>query len=413
MLSSSFNFKKLFLSFVAFTLISLTAHAQFFHSWRGPERDGWYHETNLLKEWPVDGPVVKWTYEDLGKGFTSPVIANGNVYITGMEGEVGYVYILNMKGELKQKLPYGEEISASYPGTRSTPTIIGDTMYVTTGHGKLICFDLSNGSSIWTKDLFSDFDGQNIRWGITENLLIDGDALFVAPGGEKFNVVALNRHNGNLIWSSKGKGELSGYHSPLVINHNNNKILITMMGENVLAMDATTGNLLWTYPYKNRHNIYPNTPIYHDNSLLLFSGYGKGSVKLDLNSDGSEFIVAWTNDTLDNQMGGVILKDGYLYGSGHNNRRWFCVDWETGEIKQESREIDKGTVIAADGMLYAYTERGELVLIEPLPGSFNIVSQTEIKLGSEQHWAHLVISNGVLYVRHGNALIAFNIRKDS
>lgn len=75
------------------------------------------------------------------------------------------------------------------------------------------------------------------------------------------------------------------------------------------------------------------------------------------------------------------------------------------------RDIDKGTVIYADGMLYAYTERGELALLEPLPGSMRLVSKTLITLGTAQHWAHLVIHDGVLYVRRGNALMAFNIKR--
>jgi len=110
-------------------------------------------------------------------------------------------------------------------------------------------------------------------------------------------------------------------------------------------------------------------------------------------------------------MGGAILMNGYIYASGDRNRKWFCADWETGEIKYESTELSKGTIIEADGLLYVYSEKGELALLEPSAGSFKIISKTLIKLGSEQHWAHLVISKGVLYVRHGNALMAFDIKK--
>lgn len=352
-----------------------------------------------------------WAYEELGKGFSSPVIHNGQIYVTGLEEEMGYVYILSMEGELIKKHPYGEEEADNYPGTRSTPNIIGELMYIATSKGALVCFDLTTGKTKWTKDLFSDFDGSNIRWGLTENLLIEGDVIYVAPGGEENNVVAINRHTGSLIWSGKGKGERSAYCSPLLINHNGNKILVTMMGTHILGMNAEDGALLWSYPYKNQHNIYPNTPIYSNNSLFLFSGYGKGSIRLALNHDGSEVEEVWKNETFDNQMGGVILHNGYLYGSGHRNRRWFAVDWETGEIKHESRDIDKGTVIFAEGLLYAYTERGELALIKPMEGSFEIVGTAKVTLGSDQHWAHLVIHDGILYVRHGNALMAYNIRK--
>jgi len=409
--SLRFRFFPQLLFVVGFLLISFNANTQIHNTWRGPDRDGIYPETGLLTSWPEGGPEMVWAYEELGKGFSSPVIANGKIYVTGLEEEVGYVYILSMEGKLIRKSPYGEEEADNYPGTRSTPNIIGELMYIATSKGRLLCLDLTTGTTIWTRDLFTDFDGSNIRWGLTENLLIEGDVIYVAPGGEKDNVVALNRHTGALIWSGKGKGELSAYCSPLLINHNGNRILVTMMGTNILGMRADDGTLLWSYPYKNRHNIYPNTPIYHDNSLFLFSGYGKGSIRLALNHDGTAVTKVWENETFDNQMGGVILHEGYLYGSGHNNRRWFVVDWVTGKITHESREIDKGTVIAAEGLLYAYTERGELALIRPLQGSFEIVGSATVTLGSDQHWAHLVIHDGILYVRHGNALMAYNIRK--
>jgi outer membrane protein assembly factor BamB len=381
------------------------------NNWRGPFRDGHYHESNLLKVWPDKGPRMVWSLENLGRGFTSPVLSNGKIYITGMEGNMGYVYILSEKGELQRKFPYGKEISASYPGTRSTPTIINNLMYVATGEGELVCLDLNTGQKKWTKGLFSDFDGSNIRWGFTENLVIDEDVLYVSPGGRKHNVVALNRHTGGLLWASPGKGGLSAYGSPLLFNHKGKKILVAMMAKNIIALDANSGSLLWSYPYKNQHDIYPNTPIYHDGDLYVFSGYGKGGYKLRISDKGNSVVKVWENDKLDPKTGGAVLVDGYLYGSGDRNRRWFGVDWNTGAIVHEVRNIDVGTVLAADGMLYVYTERGELALIEPKAGNFRVVSQTRVELGSDQHWAHLVINNGILYVRHGNALMAYDIKK--
>ncbi len=403
--------KKLSLTLLTVIFLSCTGESQVFNDWRGPDRDGYYPETNLLKEWPENGPEMKWAFEKLGKGFTSPVIRNGKLYITGMEGDIGHVYIMTLDGELIDKYPYGIEDSGRYPGTRSTPTIVEDLLYVASGEGELICMDLNNGNIKWKRDLFSDFDSRNIRWGFTENLIIDGDMLFCSPGGKKHNIVALNRHTGRLIWSSEGEGGLSAYCSPLLINHNGRKMLVTHMQSNVIALDARTGRMLWSYPHSNFRNIHPNTPIYHDNHLYCVSGYGYGGFLLKLSSDGESVTKVWENSTLDPKMGSVIIKDGYIYGSGDRNRRWFCLDWETGEITYETRDIDKGNVISAEGLLYTYTERGELALLEPLPGRFRIISQTNITLGSDQHWAHLVINDGILYVRRGNALMAFDIRR--
>ena len=77
-------------------------------------------------------------------------------------------------------------------------------------------YDSENGEVKWRKNAFTDFDGENIRWGVTETVLIDGDVVYLTPGGKKNNIVALNRFNGDLIWTSAGKGELSAYCTPLL-----------------------------------------------------------------------------------------------------------------------------------------------------------------------------------------------------
>jgi hypothetical protein len=108
-------------------------------------------------------------------------------------------------------------------------------------------------------------------------------------------------------------------------------------------------------------------------------------------------------------MGGAVLIDGYLYGSGDNGRSWQCIDWKTGEQKYSSTEVTKGAVIAVNKMLIGYSEKGELFMAEANPSGLKIISKTKVTLGSEQHWAHPVVNNGVLYVRHGNTLIAYKI----
>ena len=403
--------KKLVAFFVLFIVIYSTAIPQVFNNWRGPNRDGHYNEVNLLKEWPENGPTMLWAYEGIGAGFTSPIIHNGSIFITGLRGDMGYVYEFSMEGKLIRKFPYSKEIDTQYAGPRSTPTIADNLMYIASGYGVLVCLDIKTGKKVWEKDLFNDFDGKNIQWGFTENLIINGDMLYCAPGGNMYNVVALNRHNGNLIWTSKGKGGLSSHCSPLLFNHNGRLMLVHMMQNDIIGLDASSGELLWSHPHANRFNIHPNTPIYHNGYVYCFSGYNFGGVMLRISDDGSSVSKVWEDNKPDPQIGGAVLVNGYIYASGDRNRRWFCVDWKTGEVKHESREIDKGTVIAADNMLYIYTERGELALVEPKPGGFRVVSKTSVELGTDQHWAHLVIHNGVLYVRHGNALMAYDIRK--
>jgi len=108
-------------------------------------------------------------------------------------------------------------------------------------------------------------------------------------------------------------------------------------------------------------------------------------------------------------MGGAVLIEGHIYGSGDNGRSWQCVDWKTGEQKYSSTEVGKGVVISANKNLIGYSEKGELFMAEANPSGLKIIGKTKVSLGSEQHWAHPVIHNGILYVRHGNTLIAYKI----
>ena len=401
--------RRLLISFFFF-LFCVPAMAQLVNHWRGPARDGYYSERNLLNEWPADGPAINWVYEGLGGGYSSPVLVNNKIYVSGIESGQGYVYVLDMDGKLERKIGYGPERSSDFPGSRVSPTIAGNLMYMASALGKLTCTDLNTGRTVWQKDLFSDFDGKNIQWGYTENLIIDGDKLYCSPGGTRHNVVALNRHNGDVIWSSPGRGDVSAYCSPLLFEHGGRKILASHMANNLVGFDAATGQLLWHHPFVNEWAVHPNTPIYSDGGIFFFSGYGKGGIKFMLNRDGSAITKAWETTTFDVQIEGAILIDGYLYGAGQNNRFWFCVDWQTGENKWQARNLARGSALYADGKLYIYSERGELAMVRPSPDAFNLLSQTRVRHGSEQHWAHPVIHNGVLYIRHGNALIAYKVK---
>lgn len=397
----------------AVLISSSIVSAQVINHWRGPNRDGIYPETGLLNVWPEAGPSLKWSFESLGKGYTSPTIVGNKLYITGLDGEEGYLHIFSLDGSLQKKIHYGKDVftPTGYPGPRSSPLLDGNLCYLVTGFGKLICINLDTEKEAWSKEIFSDFDGKNVRFNFTENMLIDGEKIYISPGGVKNNVVALNKKTGELIWTSPGKGDLSAYCSPILITHNGKRMLINMMASNVIAVNPDDGKLLWSFPYKNQTSIHPNAPIYKDGQLYVFSGYGYGGRMLTINADGTGVTQAWQNTRADNQIGGAVLHNGYIYCSGDRNRKWCVVDWKTGETVFETNMLDKGTVIMAEGLLYAYTERGELALLQPEPAGLKLISKTTITKGSNEHWAHLVINNGTLYVRHGNALMAYNIKK--
>jgi len=402
--------KGVFTLMIAGLLTLVTAKAQEPTTWRGPGSSGNYSETGLLKSWPATGPEILWHFDELGDGFSSPVFANGKIYVSAAVNNVGYIYALSLDGKLIWKATYGEEWVENYPGARATPSVVGDMLYIYSGNGVLTCMNANNGNMFWKKEVLKDFNGENITWGVTETLVIDGDKIFVTTGGPVNNVVALNRLNGQLIWSSKGVGEKSAYCTPLLVKLPSRKLLVTHTEKHIIGLDAETGVMLWSYEHTNQYAVHANTPIFYQNSLFCFSGYGQGGVKLDLNSDGSQVTKAWFSKKVDGRIGGAVVVDGYIYGCGDNTRDWQCTDWKTGDQKYASQAIAKGNVISADGMLFCYSEKGELALVPATPQGFNIAGKGKVELGSGQHWAHLVINNSQLFVRHGKSLIAYRIK---
>ena len=402
--------KKLFPLLIAGFLAISTAKAQEPTTWRGPGSTGIYPETGLLKVWPANGPEIIWHYDELGEGFSSPVFANGKIYVSAAVEKVGYIYAFTQDGKLEWKATYGEEWTENYSGSRATPSVVGDMLYMYSGKGGVTCMNATNGKINWTKDVMKDYSGQNITWGVTETLVIDGNKLFVTAGGTTNNVIALNRLDGKLIWSSKGVGEKSAYCTPLLVKLPSRKLLVTMTEKHIIGLDAETGALLWSHEQTNQYAVHANTPLFYNNSLFCFSGYGQGGVKLDLNADGSQVTKAWFNQKLDSRIGGAVVVDGYIYSSGDKTRYWQCVDWKTGEQKYASQAVALGNVIYADGMLFIYSDKGELALVPATPAGFNVASKAKVELGSAQHWAHIVINNGRLFVRHGKSLIAYKIK---
>jgi outer membrane protein assembly factor BamB len=376
--------------------------------WRGDLRNGVYNETGLLKTWPDEGPPLLWHYDGLGEGYTSVAVANDKIYITGMIDSTGYLHVLDLNGHILKKKAYGLEWNENYNGTRSTVNVNDGKLYIFSGRGVLSCLDENSLDVLWSKDIEKDFDGSNLKFGMTESPLIVDDVIYLTPGGKKYNMVALNKNTGEPIWVSAGIGKPSTYCSPQYAGDLQTPLVINAIDSSLVAFDAGTGKMLWEVEQKNPYGHSPNTPIYEDGLLFSTSGGGVGSVLYSLAPDGKIAEKRWTNE-MDSKHGAAVKVGNYVYGSGEKNRYWYCIDWQTGETIYKNNRIGVGNIIAADGMLYCYSDRGELALVEANHEKFNITGNIRIQLGTNQHWAHPVIRRGVLYLRHGDTLMAYKI----
>lgn len=403
--------KKTLFAVSALVLVSCS-HRNELSQWRGPDRDGKYPQTGLLEQWPDKGPLMLWSYEGLGAGHGSVSVAGDQVYVLGMPDTMGVIYSFDMEGNLLWQKEYGLEWYKNYTGSRSSPTIAGGLLYFVSGQGVAFCMDRETGDVRWSVDMFERFGAQETTWGIAESPLLDGDRIILTPGGVEHNVVALDRFTGETVWSSKGNGEQSAYCSPILVKHNGQRLIVTMTAESVLGIDADNGHTYWSIPHKQGNKINANSPVYDAGRVFCASARAdttKGHVMIQLSQDGKGAEVGWRNETLFNLLGGIVVEQGSLYSSTFDKKEWFSIDAGTGNLNYMSDQVSGGAMIHAEGRFYCYGTDGILALVEADDTGCRVISSFEVPLGTDQHWAHPVIHDRRLYVRHGNAVMCFDI----
>ena len=377
--------------------------------WRGPDRYGIYPETNLLQEWPEDGPALLWEFNELGAGYSSVAIADDIVYTSGAIDSVGYLFAFDVEGNLLWKTNYGAEWMENFPGIRSTPLIYDGHAYLLNGVGLLLCFDGETGEIVWKTDIFKETDGKNIRFGICENLVFDKNRIYVTPGGEENNVIALNKDSGEIIWSSKGNGEVSAYCSPRLIEHNGRQYFLTMTRKSFIAIDIETAELAWTFPLNIKSDVHANTPYYRDGHVFVMDGYESGAFMLKIAEDGKSVEEVWRNDILDETNGASVIVGDDIFISAESKKKFCCVNWNTGDITYAIDTLAPATVIMADGMLYCCTYDGEFGIMKPGTNGFELKGLFKYPKSKILYITHPVIKNGKLYYRHDKNLWVYNI----
>jgi len=417
--------KRVFLLITLFLVCKLVS-SQEIEQWRGPKRDGVFQETGLLKQWPAEGPKLLWINELLPKGYSSACVTPVGIFTTGIIDTMDAVIGMSLTGEIKWKTPYGRYWKASFSDSRCTPTFENNKLYVTSGNGDVACIDALTGSIIWKVNASEKFGGTYGEWGIAESILILGDKIFFTPGGPKTTLVALNKNTGETIWASETLNDEPGYGSPNLIEYGGRKLIVNITGLYLIAVDPDNGKIVWKVKYFDINSaasikVWPDapkintfTPIMDNGYLYITQGYDHCGAMFKLADDASSASLVWTDSLLDVHHGGVIWMNGYIYGSNwtsNSDGQWCCIESKTGKKIYEQAWNCKGSIISADGLLYIYDEKkGYVGLLKPNPEKFDLVSSFKVPKGSGPHWAHPVIKDGMLYIRHGNALMAYNIK---
>jgi outer membrane protein assembly factor BamB len=412
-------FPKLLASILFCTTLQTNVNCQLYE-WRGPGRTGVYNETGLLKKWPDGGPKLLWEADKMGDGYSSPTITEDAVYITGRRDSSDVLTALTLDGKRKWETVYGKAWMANHTGSRCTPTYYKGNLFLISGSGDIVCVG-SDGKIRWSKNHYSLYDSKPIMFGISESPLVVDNIVIASPGGKKASLVAFNINDGKVVWEAEPLNQEPQYVNPKLIEYAGKKMIITVMGKDIFAVNAKDGKILWKVNYVSANaatgKVMMNhaiTPTFRDGNILIANGYNWVAMKLKLSADGNSVEKVWENRNFDPQLGGVILLGNNIYGANHMSQpvdTWVCVDWTTGKTLWTSKWYARGSVISADGMLYLFEEKtGHVALVKPDPAKLDIVSEFQITKGEGPFWAHPVINKGKLYIRHGNVLMVYQVK---
>ena len=417
---------KLYKLLIALLIMIANVYADNWPGFRNDiHRSGVSKETGLLKQWPAEGPKLLWSIEGkFGLGWSGCSIVDGIVYTAGMDEKSrnGVLYAIGSDGNIIWQTDYGVEWFKSFKGARCTPVVVNGKVCIETGNGLLSCLSSKDGKILWQKDLWKDYDAKAPRFGGSETPLVVDGKVFCAPGGTKASLVALDADTGNEIWVTESTGQDLSYCSPAYYEHNGKKYITIMLSDLVIGVDMLSGKKLWQLKYEDYEQKGPgyggdvkaNSPQYVDGKLFMSSGYDKGSIIAQLSEDGNAVSITKYIPDFDNHHHGIVYIDGYFYASvwdSNENGKWLCVELSSGDVKY-SYDWDggKGVIIAAGRYLYCINEKtGKVALVKAEPADFNIISEFQIPGGSGEYWSHPSISEGRLYIRHGDSLFVYDI----
>jgi len=363
----------------------------------------------------------------LGRGYSTVAIARGRIFTMGdlQAGEAKVQYVIALDLATRQPLwqtkvgpPHGD-------GSRCTPTVHDGLVYALGTEGDLVCLEADTGKEVWRKNMKADFDGKMMSgWKYSESPLVDGDKVICTPGGDQAALAALDRKTGREIWRSApptpGQAGGAGYSSVVVSRGAGIKQYVTVMGKGAVGVDAETGKFLWHYRRVANGTANIPTPVAEGDHVFVSTGYGTGSalLKLTRTADGVEAReVYWLNaSTFQCHHGGFLRLGKHIFGAhGHNGGNPICLEMETGRVLWSEKQVGErsGALVCADNLLIFRYENNVVSLIEADPAAYKLKSS--FKLPSRPGmggpgWAHPVVLDGKLYLRHNDCLFCYDLR---
>ena len=431
---------------LVFLLGGSVASGDDWSQWLGNNRDGVWREPGILDKFPEGGPKVAWKAE-IGSGYSGPAVANGRVFVSDRvlaskedspenpfkRGQIPgkeRVHCFDAKtGDKIWSKEYDCAYTVSYSaGPRATPTVHNGLVYVLGAEGNLHCFNAENGEIIWRKDFKKDFGAKTPVWGFAAAPLVENDQLICLAGGDGAVAVALDLKSGEEKWRSLSAKE-PGYCPPTMIEHADHRQLIIWHPEAVNALDPTTGNLLWSIPWKLRSGLSIPTPMQLGDKLF-FTCFYNGSLMLELQDNGSTPKTLWQTEReserrtehLNSIMPTPYLVGDHLYGVcsygefrcleiGTGKRVWESMRATTGEGEKERWANVFLTPHEPSKRWFLFNESGDLIIAKLSVEGYqeldraNIIAPNGVDMRRRKIvWSHPAYSNKHCFVRNDSEI---------
>jgi outer membrane protein assembly factor BamB len=415
--------------YIAFTLsllLAVAVHAEDWPQFRGPNRDGVWNETGILQTFPTEGLKVRWR-KPVGAGWSSPVVAQGRVFLTDA---------LLQKPSVKERVHCFEEATGkplwtyaynvTYPewvwvpsqasGPTATPIVEAGKVYALGANGHVHCLDARTGGVIWEKNVGKEYQVRVLQ--CRPSPLIEGNLLIVFTGAKPgASVIALDKGTGKEIW--KALDDPVSNSSPLVIVAGGKRQLIVWTDESVASLNPATGETWWREPMVTSNNDSIPTPVVQKNRLLI------GGLMLTLNADRPMASVLWpesrgASKRILSNTSTALLQGDYVY-SARSSGELVCLDARTGQQVWQTdtvTDLKNGASIhlTPNGdAVFLFTDKGDLIRARLTPQGYREISRARLLEptypfgGRKCAWTPPAYANRHVFARNDEELVCASL----
>jgi len=403
--------------------------------WRGPGRDGIWHEDGIIKEFDTDQIKIKWLVP-VNAGYSGPTIEDGRVYLTdriSRPEELERVLCFDAKnGNEIWSYSYAcEYVGVGYPaGPRSSVIIDGDHAYSLGTMGHLFCFDKKNGQVEWSKDLNKEYRIRMPIWGIAAAPLIVEEKIILNIGGSDNGcVVALNKNTGREIW--RNLEDDASYAAPILINQAGRPVVVVWTGQNVVGLSPDNGELFWKIEFVQKQMIINiSTPVLYNNHLFV-SSFFDGAMVIKLSNTNHSAEKVWfrggenerNTDALHCCISTPVILDGYVYGvDSYGELR--CLDLLTGDrIWEDLTAVKRARwanihFVQNKDLIYMFNENGELIIARLSKEGFDEIDRAKLIEPTKEQlnrggvgvtWAHPGFAYKHVFIRSDTELVCADL----